>query len=119
MSTASTPSPELTPSNRQLSEGQVRTCPSRRTLPLVCSVHALRCYFWTAGQWSVCSRAILLTFSISAERRREQVCSQEEYDQVFKQVLALPTGVEHLIVQIGIPIAYPRMNFLECVLNLS
>ena len=47
------------------------------------------------------------------------MCSQEEYDQVFKQVLALPTGVEHLIVQIGIPIAYPRMNFLECVLNLS
>lgn len=28
----------------------------------------------------------------------------------------LSEGVEHLVVQIGIPIAYPRMNFLEYVL---
>ena len=28
-------------------------------------------------------------------------------------IFELPAGVEHLVVQLGIPIAYPRMNFLE------
>ena len=27
----------------------------------------------------------------------------------------IPAGIEHLIVQLSIPIAYPRMNFLEYV----
>ena len=64
-----------------------------------------------------------------------QVCSQEEYKKVFQKLHALPAGVEHLIVQIGnstsfaagtsnqadfyigIPIAYPRMVFLEAALS--
>ncbi|EJD46069.1 hypothetical protein AURDEDRAFT_63375 [Auricularia subglabra TFB-10046 SS5] len=59
----------------------------------------------------------MLLLDCRAERRREQVCSNEEYERVFKAVLALPEQVDHLIVQLGIPIAYPRMNFLETALS--
>ncbi|KZV99091.1 hypothetical protein EXIGLDRAFT_712467 [Exidia glandulosa HHB12029] len=59
----------------------------------------------------------MLLLDCRAERRREQVCSSEEYDRVFRAVLALPETVDHLVVQLGIPIAYPRMNFLESALS--
>ncbi|KAH7107375.1 hypothetical protein BKA62DRAFT_683171 [Auriculariales sp. MPI-PUGE-AT-0066] len=62
-------------------------------------------------------RLAMLLLDCRAERKREQVCSNEEYERVFKQILALPDGVEHLVIQIGIPIAYPRMNFLESALS--
>lgn len=52
-----------------------------------------------------------------AERRKEQVCSPFEYDKVFQRIRALPPTTEHLIVQVGIPIAYPRMVFLEAALE--
>lgn len=52
-----------------------------------------------------------------AERKKEQVCSPEEYQKVFARMRSLPSGVEHLIVQLGIPIAYPRMVFLESALE--
>ncbi len=44
--------------------------------------------------------------------------SEETYKAVLDQVGALPSSVEHLVVLLGIPIAYPRMNFLEWVTNL-
>jgi PhoD related phosphatase len=50
-----------------------------------------------------------------AERRKDQVCSSVQYQRVIDALYELPVGVEHLIVQVGIPIAYPRMNFLEYV----
>ena len=51
-----------------------------------------------------------------AERRKQQVCSKETYDALWARIARLPATVEHLVVQLGIPIAYPRMNFMECVL---
>ncbi|KAF8479014.1 hypothetical protein DFH94DRAFT_693399 [Russula ochroleuca] len=47
----------------------------------------------------------------------EQVCSAEQYEKVFARLNALPSTVEHLIIQLGIPIAYPRMVFLENALS--
>jgi len=53
----------------------------------------------------------------SAERKKDQVCSPGEYRKVFDKLNMLPAGVEHVIVQLGIPIAYPRMVFLETALE--
>ena len=68
-----------------------------------------------------------------AERKKEQVCSTGQYQKVFRRISQLPNSVEHLVVQIGafyalrriqltyckkgIPIAYPRMVFLETALE--
>ncbi|TFK42983.1 hypothetical protein BDQ12DRAFT_677131 [Crucibulum laeve] len=59
----------------------------------------------------------ILMLDCRAERKKDQVCSPGEYQKVFQRLNALPRGVEHLIVQIGIPIAYPRMVFLEAALE--
>lgn len=37
----------------------------------------------------------------SAERKKEQVCSAEQYATVFARMNVLPGSVEHLVVQIG------------------
>ena len=70
-----------------------------------------------------------------AERKKDQVCSQQEYKAVFARLAALPRTVEHMVLQtggspwlrpltlanvptyIGIPVAYPRMVFLESALD--
>ncbi|KAI0350240.1 hypothetical protein OH77DRAFT_1431241 [Trametes cingulata] len=52
-----------------------------------------------------------------AERKLDQVCSPAEYKAVFARMQSLPRTVEHMVVQIGIPIAYPRMVFLESALD--
>jgi hypothetical protein len=71
---------------------------------------------------------------IRGERKLGQVCSEEEYTKVFDRLSTLPPRVEHLIIQLGdaspsitvtprlnvytgIPIAYPRMVFLENALS--
>ncbi|KAI0303483.1 hypothetical protein B0F90DRAFT_1809674 [Multifurca ochricompacta] len=59
----------------------------------------------------------LLMLDCRAERKLTQVCSEEEYTKVFQRLHALPFGVEHVIIQLGIPIAYPRMVFLETILS--
>ncbi|KAF8911126.1 hypothetical protein CPB84DRAFT_1672473 [Gymnopilus junonius] len=62
-------------------------------------------------------RVYMLLLDCRAERRKDQVCSQPQYQHVFDRLNNLPAGVEHLIVQLGIPIAYPRMVFLETALE--
>lgn len=62
---------------------------------------------------SVGPRVSMLLLDCRAERSREQVCSQVEYDIVFERLMTLPSEVEHLVILVGIPIAYPRMNFIE------
>ncbi|KAL7411351.1 hypothetical protein BDY24DRAFT_364703 [Mrakia frigida] len=52
-----------------------------------------------------------------AERKKGLVCSTLTYDRVFKEIKALPKTVKHIVFQLGIPIAYPRMNFLEKALD--
>ncbi|TFK27403.1 plasma membrane protein [Coprinopsis marcescibilis] len=59
----------------------------------------------------------ILMLDCRAERKKEQVCSPGEYAKVFERLHKLPEGVDHLIVQLGIPIAYPRMVFLESALD--
>ncbi|KAJ7046626.1 hypothetical protein C8F04DRAFT_1307530, partial [Mycena alexandri] len=59
----------------------------------------------------------ILMLDCRAERKKEQVCSQVEYQKVFERLSKLPSTVEHLCVQIGIPIAYPRLVFLETALE--
>ncbi|KAM6500879.1 hypothetical protein JOM56_003893 [Amanita muscaria] len=59
----------------------------------------------------------VLLLDCRAERMLTRVCSPVEYDNVFSRVSQLPPQVEHLIVQLGIPIAYPRMVFLETALS--
>ncbi|KAG6821078.1 hypothetical protein H0H93_007237 [Arthromyces matolae] len=51
------------------------------------------------------------------ERSKEQVCSKVEYDKVFERLDLIPPNIDHLVVQLGIPIAYPRMVFLESALE--
>ncbi|KJA20267.1 hypothetical protein HYPSUDRAFT_68674 [Hypholoma sublateritium FD-334 SS-4] len=62
-------------------------------------------------------RVYILMLDCRAERKKEQVCSPGEYARVFGALNALPAGVAHLVVQLGIPIAYPRLVFLESALE--
>ncbi|KAH8117510.1 hypothetical protein DFH11DRAFT_1575443 [Phellopilus nigrolimitatus] len=59
----------------------------------------------------------ILLLDCRAERRKDQVCSPYEYNKVFEKIYRLPPQVQHLVVQLGIPIAYPRMNFMESLLE--
>ncbi|XP_006458514.1 hypothetical protein AGABI2DRAFT_63923 [Agaricus bisporus var. bisporus H97] len=59
----------------------------------------------------------LLLLDCRAERKKDQVCSPAQYDRVFKRIQTLPPSVEHLVILLGIPIAYPRMVFLESALE--
>ncbi|KAG9008598.1 hypothetical protein FRB93_006517 [Tulasnella sp. JGI-2019a] len=52
-----------------------------------------------------------------AERTLDQVCSPASYDHIFDQIAKLPPTTEHLVILLGIPIAYPRMNFMEKALG--
>ncbi|KAI0806950.1 hypothetical protein C8Q74DRAFT_1312933 [Fomes fomentarius] len=59
----------------------------------------------------------ILLLDCRAERKKDQVCSPQEYKAVFTRMHALPRTVEHMIIQTGIPVAYPRMVFLESALD--
>ncbi|KIM80802.1 hypothetical protein PILCRDRAFT_822082 [Piloderma croceum F 1598] len=62
-------------------------------------------------------RTWILLLDCRAERKKDQVCSAEEYQKVFARLEGLPQHVEHLVVLVGIPIAYPRMVLLETALE--
>ena len=53
---------------------------------------------------------------LRAERKLEQVCSDEQYAKVFDRLNSLPSSVEHLIIQLGD--AFPSVIFtaseIEC-----
>ncbi|KAK5113125.1 hypothetical protein LTR62_003704 [Meristemomyces frigidus] len=55
------------------------------------------------------------------ERMRDEILSQDTYDLVFNRLRhELRQGgeaIRHLIVLLGVPIAYPRLNFLENILT--
>jgi len=72
-----------------------------------------------------------------AERRKDRICSDFQYQKMFERLRQLPHTVEHLIVQLGtliwnvlvvvminqrlwtgVPIVYPRIVFLESALDL-
>ncbi|KAI5366505.1 putative phoD-like phosphatase, metallophosphatase domain, metallo-dependent phosphatase [Septoria linicola] len=53
------------------------------------------------------------------ERMRDEILSQETYDAIFDRCRAeiVKGETKHLIVLLGVPIAYPRLNFLENILT--
>ncbi|KAF7304654.1 C-CAP/cofactor C-like domain-containing protein [Mycena kentingensis (nom. inval.)] len=59
----------------------------------------------------------ILLLDCRAERRKDQICSPAQYDKVFQRLRQIPSGVQHLCVQVGVPISYPRMVFLEKTLE--
>lgn len=52
-----------------------------------------------------------------AERKLDQICTEETYNQIFPLLERLPPSTEQLIMLLGVPIAYPRMSIAENVLS--
>lgn len=63
------------------------------------------------------ARTYLLMLDCRAERRKNMIVSPLTYEHIFKILRELPDQVEHLIVQLGIPISYPRMNLAERMIH--
>ena len=59
----------------------------------------------------------LLLVDCRAQRKMDQVCAEDTYERVLEACMNLPETVRHLIIQLGVPIAYPRMVFLEKMLT--
>ncbi|KAL1311630.1 hypothetical protein AAFC00_001740 [Neodothiora populina] len=53
------------------------------------------------------------------ERMRDEILSQESYDIIFDRCRRdiIKGETKHLVVLLGVPIAYPRLNFLENILT--
>ncbi|KAJ4287279.1 hypothetical protein N0V90_012677 [Kalmusia sp. IMI 367209] len=53
------------------------------------------------------------------ERQRDEILTEDSYDNIFDRLEEEITigETKHLIVLLGVPIAYPRLNFLENVLT--
>lgn len=52
----------------------------------------------------------MLLLDCRAERKKDQVCSKTTYDRIFAAIKKLP-ALKHLVVQLGIPIAYRTSSF--------
>lgn len=59
----------------------------------------------------------MLLIDCRAQRKLKQVCAPDTYKRCFDAVRKLPASVEHLIIQLGVPLAYPRMVTLEKILE--
>ncbi|CCF57840.1 hypothetical protein KAFR_0D01930 [Kazachstania africana CBS 2517] len=58
----------------------------------------------------------LLGLDCRTERKRKEIVSPETYDTVFYRLteeIARQPKLDHLLVMLGVPIAYPRMVWLE------
>ncbi|CAO3568087.1 unnamed protein product [Mortierella alpina] len=56
----------------------------------------------------------VLVLDARSERTKNMVCSDQTYELAFsKMYQEIPQGTRHLLVQIGVPIAYPRLVFAE------
>lgn len=61
----------------------------------------------------------LLMLDCRAERKVEQVVSPDTYRKVLTRLHQLPSEVKHLVILLGVPLAYPRMVFVEKILSNS
>jgi hypothetical protein len=52
-----------------------------------------------------------------AERRLDQICTEDTYDTLFALLNNLPPSTEQLIMLLGVPIVYPRMSIAENILS--
>ena len=62
------------------------------------------------------ARIAFLGIDARTERTRHQVNYPDTYDIIFKRVrseIASSAGIKHMIVLLGVPIAYPRLAWLE------
>lgn len=68
---------------------------------------------------SLGNKVAFLGMDCRTERMRDEILSQETYDTIFDRCRTeIITGqTKHLIVLLGVPIAYPRLNFLENILT--
>lgn len=68
---------------------------------------------------SLGKRMSLLGLDCRTERMRDEILSQETYDTVFDRCRReiIKGETKHLLVLLGVPIAYPRLNFLENILT--
>ncbi|KAF1969051.1 hypothetical protein BU23DRAFT_513894 [Bimuria novae-zelandiae CBS 107.79] len=53
------------------------------------------------------------------ERQRDEILTEDSYDNIFDRLEEeiIQGETKHLLVLLGVPIAYPRLNFLENVLT--
>ncbi|KAL1306980.1 hypothetical protein AAFC00_005613 [Neodothiora populina] len=66
------------------------------------------------------ARVAFLGIDARTERTRHQINYPETYDQVFSRTskeLAANPNLKHLILLLGVPIAYPRLQWLENILQ--
>jgi hypothetical protein len=86
-----------------------------RTSPSLVSQHG----FFSAGVGeniltSLGPSTSLLVLDARSERTKNVVCSEQTYNLAFdKMYREIPQGTRHLLVQLGVPIAYPRLVFAE------
>lgn len=59
----------------------------------------------------------MLLLDCRTERKLNQIVSKQTYDIVFAKLRSMPSEVQHLVVLLGVPIAYPRMVFIEGMLT--
>lgn len=61
----------------------------------------------------------ILMLDCRAERTKDRVCSDVQYQKIIDAISKIPSRVEHLVVLLGVPIAYPRLVFLETALDFK
>ncbi|RSH76798.1 uncharacterized protein EHS24_005194, partial [Apiotrichum porosum] len=61
----------------------------------------------------------LMALDCRAERTYHQIVSKESYEGAFYAISQLPPTVQQLVLLLGVPIAYPRMSFLEHFLGFK
>lgn len=59
----------------------------------------------------------MLLIDCRAQRKLKQVCARDTYERCFAALRTLPDSVEHVIIQLGVPLCYPRMVLLEKMLG--
>lgn len=64
-------------------------------------------------------RTVFFGFDNRTERTKKQIVSKETYDKCFNRLAreVVKGQTEHLIVLLGVPLAYPRLVWLEELLN--
>lgn len=65
-------------------------------------------------------KVFLLAVDCRAERTLHQIVTPATWNQLLSQLVPnLPREFEHLVVLLGVPLAYPRMSFLEHFLGFK
>lgn len=60
----------------------------------------------------------ILALDARSERTKNVVCSNATYDLAFSKMYSeIPQGTGHLLVLLGVPIAYPRLVFAENLMS--